>query len=94
MSPNRRRLGLRFAALAIGLVLAGCAHHVPEAVSAEAPGFWLGLVQGIFAPFAFIASFFDRSIAIYSVPNDGGWYDFGFLCGIGAWGGGGAAASR
>jgi hypothetical protein len=31
-----------------------------------------------------IAHLFDASVTIYAVPNNGGWYDFGFLLGVGA----------
>lgn len=32
---------------------------------------------------AFIGHLFDQSIAVYAVPNNGGWYTFGFLVGLG-----------
>ncbi len=47
-------------------------------------GFWWGLWHGIIAPFSFIGSLFDPDIAVYDVCNVGGWYDFGFCLGIGA----------
>ncbi len=55
--------------------------------------FIYGLLQGIFAAPAFIVSLFDPKIAIYQVGNIGGWYDFGFLVGIGAIFGGASNAS-
>ena len=51
-------------------------------VAANAPGFWQGLWQGIIFPLAWIVSLFTDSVAVYSVPNDGGWYNFGFFLGI------------
>ena len=75
---------LLIAALAIGLL--GCASQpMPEAY--EAPGFFWGLWHGVVAPFALFAHIFDNSIRIYAFPNSGGWYDFGFILGAGAWGG-------
>ena len=45
-------------------------------------------------PFSFIASFFT-DVRIYSFPNAGRWYDFGFIIGaMMIWGGGGAAGKR
>ncbi len=86
----RRRAALSAILLAPFLATA-CASRIPAAVSPSAPGFWLGLGQGLIAPIAFIVSFFNHDVAIYAVPNNGGWYDFGFLLGICSWGGGAAA---
>jgi hypothetical protein len=47
----------------------------------------LGLWHGVVAPFALFAHIFDNNIRIYAFPNSGGWYDFGFILGVGAWGG-------
>ena len=81
---------LRTAAMLVLLGLAACARQAPDAVShaAEAPGFLLGLWHGFVFPWAWIGSLFDPHIAVYSVPNDGGWYDFGFFIGITVLGGG------
>jgi hypothetical protein len=54
------------------------------------PGFWLGLLHGLIAPFAFLVSLFSDHVRMYAFPNVGRWYDFGFLLGMGAWGGGAA----
>ena len=37
---------------------------------------------------SWIGSLFDPKIAVYAVPNNGGWYDFGFFVGITVLGGG------
>ena len=83
--------GLR-SALTVGLLLllAACARQVPEAVeyASETPGFWWGVWHGFVFPFAWIGSLFDSRIAVYAVPNTGGWYDFGFFLGVCVLGGG------
>ena len=71
---------LAFAAL---LTLAACAAtQSPTAVVPTAPGFWLGLWHGFIFPVAWIVSLFSDKVAIYAVPNNGGWYDFGYFLGI------------
>ena len=52
------------------------------AVSHSAPGFFAGLWHGLIFPLAWIVSLFAPNIAIYAVPNNGGWYDFGYFLGI------------
>lgn len=79
--------------LTIGLGLAalsGCATR-PMGEAGD-PGFWHGVFHGAIAPFAFVVSLFSDHVRMYAFPNIGRWYDFGFLLGMGAWGGG--AASR
>jgi hypothetical protein len=74
----------RYAALAAGaLALSACAAtQDPAAVAPSAPGFWLGLWHGFIFPVAWIVSLFTSKVAIYAVPNNGGWYDFGYFLGI------------
>lgn len=62
--------------------LAGCATQSAAAVAPAAPGFLLGLWHGFIFPVAWIVSLFDAQVAVYAVPNDGGWYDFGYFLGI------------
>lgn len=57
-------------------------------------GFWGGLWHGIIAPVAFVGSLFSDDIAVWAVNNNGGWYTFGFLIGVGSLGFGGSKASR
>jgi hypothetical protein len=73
------------------LSIGACASQ--PAGAAGTPAFWSGLWHGIVAPIAFIVSLFNDDVRMYAYPNAGRWYDFGFLIGISAWGGG-AAASR
>jgi hypothetical protein len=70
-----------------------------HAVAAGAPSFWAGLWHGLIFPLAWIVSLFTSSVAVYAVPNNGGWYDFGYFLGIvvfgvGAKGGHSAVRSR
>jgi hypothetical protein len=74
----------RLLILASALALAACAAtQAPDAVDrAIGPGFWLGLWHGFIFPVAWIVSLFVPKVAVYAVPNNGGWYDFGYFVGI------------
>lgn len=73
----------RLALFAAALALAACAAtQQPDAVAPGAPGFWLGLWHGFIFPVAWIVSLFTDKVAVYAVPNNGGWYDFGYFLGI------------
>ena len=74
----------------VGLV--SCATQpIPHA--SDFPGFFMGFVHGFTIIFSFIGSLFT-DVRIYAFPNSGGWYDFGFLIGVGgSWGSAGASAS-
>jgi len=65
-------------------LLSGCARQAADAVSHDpgTPGFLLGIWHGFIFPVAWVFSLFDAQIAIYAVPNTGGWYDFGYFLGI------------
>jgi hypothetical protein len=52
---------------------------------ASSAGFWAGLWHGIIAPITFIVSLFADGVRIYETNNNGRWYDFGFMLGIGAY---------
>ena len=79
---------------ALALLLAGCAQQAATGVAPSAPGFWWGLLHGFIFPFAWVGSLFSDEIAVYAVPNSGGWYDFGFFLGVIVLGGGGVRGSR
>ena len=65
------------------LLLAGCAHQtLPGAVQPGAPGFFHGLIQGFIFPVAWFLSLVMPDVAVYSVPSNGAWYDFGYFLGI------------
>ena len=67
------------------IMFASCADTVviEECLVSEPYGFWSGLWHGIIVLFSWIGSLFSDDIAIYAVNNTGGWYDFGFILGIG-----------
>ena len=68
---------------AVALALTACiAKQGPGAVSASGPGFLEGLLHGFIFPVAWIVSLFTDKIAVYAVPNNGGWYDFGYFIGV------------
>lgn len=52
---------------------------------AKPAGFLGGLWHGIIAPIIFIVSLFNPDIRIYETNNQGRFYDFGFMLGIGAY---------
>ena len=75
--------GSRFALALSALTLTACAAtQQTDAVAPQAPGFLLGLWHGFIFPVAWVVSLFVPKVAIYAVPNDGGWYDFGYFLGI------------
>jgi hypothetical protein len=70
------------AALAALVLLAACARQVATGVDPGAPGFFWGLWHGFIFPVAWFLSLIMPDVAIYAVPNNGGWYDFGYFLGI------------
>ena len=46
-------------------------------------GFWSGFLHGIISPITFIVSLFNDQVHFYEVHNNGGWYNFGFILGVG-----------
>ena len=78
------RLNRSAAALPLLLALAACARQAGSAVQhgPDTPGFLLGVWHGFIFPVAWVLSLFMPDVAIYAVPNNGGWYDFGYFVGI------------
>ena len=68
--------------LPLALLSACAATQQADAVAPAAPGFLLGQWHGFIFPVAWIVSLFLSNVAIYAVPNNGGWYDFGYFLGI------------
>ncbi|GAA1401283.1 hypothetical protein [Oerskovia paurometabola] len=98
-SPRARRIALAAALVVGALALAACAPGpnpdvgTPTADGSPA-GFWLGLWQGVIVPVTFVVSLFTDTVNIYEVHNNGNWYDFGFVLGLGLFVGGPFGASR
>lgn len=78
------------------LVFSSCAEvqQVEACKTGHTYGFFGGLWHGIIAPVSFVCSLFSDHIAVWAVNNNGGWYSFGFLIGVGSLGFGGSKASR
>ena len=72
--------------LLLFVIFAGCAPG-PNSMAdvpndeGEVAGFWMGLWHGFTSPVMFIISLFNKSVEVYEVHNNGGWYTFGFLLG-------------
>jgi hypothetical protein len=45
-------------------------------------------------PISFFISLFSDTVVIYAKNNNGGWYDFGFVLGVGGLSSGSSAAFR
>ena len=93
---KKSSLAFTFIILAM-LTLTSCADvspHTQICVTSDPYGFWGGLWHGMIAPFSFIGSLFSNDIAVFALDNNGGWYNFGFVLGIGALCGGGGSQTR
>ena len=77
-----KKLFLIFTAM---LFLSSCADmiNIESCVIDNPYGFFGGLWHGLITPFSFIGSIFFDNITVYAINNNGGWYEFGFLLGIG-----------
>jgi hypothetical protein len=80
--------------LAALLALTACARQAASGVAAGSPGFLHGLWDGFIFPFAWLVSLFVPEVAVYAVPNNGGWYDFGYFLGIVVFGVGARGGTR
>ena len=78
------------------IILTSCAEvqHIDACKTGQTYGFFGGLCHGIIAPVSFALSLFSDKVTVWAVNNNGGWYTFGFLLGIGGLGFGGHKASR
>ena len=57
-------------------------------------GFWIGIWHGLISPITFVVSLFSRTVRLYEVHNNGGWYNFGFVIGAGLFLSGGILGRR
>ena len=91
----KKKFQLLLIFVGILLLMSGCAdvETIDACFEGNEYGFWGGLWHGIIAPFSFIGSLMSDNIAVYAVNNNGGWYDFGFLLGVGAFLGGSSSAT-
>ena len=91
-----KKIKLSLYILLAAFLFTGCADItlIEECVTVAPYGFWSGLWHGAITPFAWVGSLFSNDIAIYAVNNNGGWYDFGFILGIGGLTGGSAITSK
>ncbi|MEP1422070.1 MAG: hypothetical protein ABJK59_09905 [Erythrobacter sp.] len=83
-------------AIILAFAVSACASQIDAGISVEpnTPGFLWGLWHGFIFPWSFIGSLFNPDIAVYAVPNNGGWYDFGFFLGVTVLGGGSFFGSK
>lgn len=79
------------------MLFASCVAHKHNDVNANEViiyGFWSGLWHGIISPITFIISLFSDSVTVWETHNNGAWYTFGFLLGVGSSIGGSTKASK
>ena len=97
MKNLRTKLSYAIYTLLVAFLFTGCADvspHVADCITSSPYGFWSGLWHGMIVPFSWIGSLFSDDIAIYAYNNSGGWYDFGFVLGIGGLAGSSVRASK
>ena len=83
--------------LLCAVFLSSCADvqpHIQPCLEGHTYGFLGGLWHGMIAPFAWIGSLFSDDIAVWAVNNNGGWYTFGFVLGVGALTGSASRSSK
>jgi hypothetical protein len=76
------RLGLF---LMIVLLFISCADKTPYVIdqTKHIYGFWGGVWHGAIMLPDFVMSLFYDDVAVYATNNNGFWYDFGFVGGLG-----------
>ncbi len=86
-----RKLLLPSLTVILMLTLTACA---PSGFEREEAGFFSGIWHGMILIFSFIGKLFGADIGIYAEHNTGFTYWFGFILGIGGFGGGAASSRR
>ena|ERR1035438_8212213 len=96
MNPSLKKIVLVVLAVLVVAGLTGCGgpNNVAHLHATHIAGFWKGLWDGMTSIIAFIISLFGGHTNIYEVHNNGGWYNFGFLLGIGAFSSGVVSSSH
>jgi len=79
--------------LIVGILFLNSCATQPIEQTIDSIGFLHGLFHGFIILFSFIISLFT-DYEIYAFPNNGGWYNFGFLLGVMMFFGGGGAGTR
>ncbi len=80
---KKRNLFILLAVVVLLATTLACASGNPYASSEYPAGFWKGLWDGMTSGISWIISLFNPGYGIYEVHNNGGWYNFGFILGIG-----------
>ena len=72
--------------LVILILLSGCADNIPYTLNSIVTpvGFLHGWWHGVIIVWSWLFSLFSDNVSIYAAYNNGGWYDFGFMLGIGS----------
>jgi hypothetical protein len=89
MNSNSKTISLVII-ITLSIALTSCAPGPNSLVlspmngSNKPAGFWYGLWHGSIAPITFVVSLFNENMNIYETNNNGGWYNFGYLLGVGA----------
>ncbi|MDP2888977.1 MAG: hypothetical protein Q8P34_08430 [Bacteroidota bacterium] len=93
---TKKLLSIVFFVLLSVLLFSSCAEvqNIEACKMGQTYGFFGGLWHGIIAPASFVISLFTDDVAVWAVNNNGGWYAFGFLIGVGSLGFGSHKASR
>jgi len=71
--------------LTVSLLFTSCADKtvITQVMETHQYGFWGGLWHGIIAPFDLIGSLIWDDVTVYAEHNNGAWYAFGFVLGVG-----------
>lgn len=92
----KKLIFLTLSLIIVAMLFSSCAEvqNIDACKTGHTYGFLGGLWHGIIAPVSFVISLFSDNVAVWAVNNNGGWYTFGFLIGVGSLGFGGSKASR
>lgn len=81
LHPLRRPALVALVVTLLVLLTACASSNDVAATGGGLAGFWPGLWHGFILPVSLIISWFNSSVGIYEVHNNGGWYDTGFVLG-------------